>query len=113
MHLRFRSGKSKYKAVKTELDGHVFSSKKEAGRYAHLKLLLRLGEIDALELQPKYVLEVNGQRICAYIADFRYRDVKTGKIVVEDVKSTATKTPVYLLKKKLVAAIHGVIVAEV
>ena len=28
-------------------------------------------------------------------------DVESGKIIVEDVKSVATKTPVYLLKKRL------------
>ena len=42
---------NKYNAKKTELDGIVFDSRKEAGRYAELKLLERAGHIEDLTLQ--------------------------------------------------------------
>jgi hypothetical protein len=39
--------------------------------------------------------------------------VATGEQVTEDVKSKATKTAVYQLKKKLVKALYGVDIVEV
>ena len=36
-----------------------------------------------------------------YVADFVYYDIFKGQKIVEDVKSEATKTQVYKLKKKL------------
>lgn len=46
-----------------------------------------------------------------YRADFSYR--QGGKLVVEDVKSSATRTRVYLDKRKLMREIHGIEVREV
>jgi hypothetical protein len=43
---------------------------------------------------------VNGHKLGYYRADFRYRIVETGATVTEDVKSPATKTPVYQRKQK-------------
>src|ERR1035437_8698472 len=68
---------SKYKNVKTKVlddKGNVlfFDSKKEAKRYGELKILQKNGEIFSLELQKKYLLEVNGYLICKYISDFEY-----------------------------------------
>ena len=102
--------KNKYRAVKTEVDGIVFDSKREAARYMELMLLQRAGEISHLELQPVYECVVNGKKICTYRADFRYF-TKLGNIV-EDVKGV--KTPIYRLKKKLVEALYaGVTILEV
>ncbi len=101
----------KYGAIPTVVDDIRFASKKEAQRYSQLKLLLQAGEITNLELQPKYRLEVNGIHVGDYVADFRYE--RDGETIVEDVKSPATKTPVYRLKKKLMKAIHGVEITEV
>ncbi len=101
---------SKYKAVRTTLDGITFASKREAERYATLKLLEKAGDITKLELQPKYLLVVNGQLICTYVADFRYRNHK-GKLVVEDAKGFPTRD--YQLKKKLMRAIHDIEIREV
>jgi len=103
--------KSKYNAEPVTIDGIRFDSKAEGKRYTELKLLERAGEISGLELQPKFIITVNGFKICEYNADFRY--VRDGKIVVEDVKSEPTKTPVYRLKKKLVYALHGVEITEI
>lgn len=91
--------KSKYKNVKTEVDGITFDSKKEARRYAELKLLEKAGAIRGLELQPRIPLIVNGTKIGTYVGDFQY--IENNEQVIEDVKSTATKTPVYRLKKKI------------
>ncbi len=50
---------SKYKAVRTEVDGIKFASKKEARRYGELLLLQRAGEISNLELQVPFLLTCN------------------------------------------------------
>ena len=97
---------SKYRAVKTTIDGVTFASKKEAARYVELRLCEKYGVISNLELQPKYVLVSkfttrSGEKIreLAYVADFRYVDTSTGLTVVEDVKGM--KTDVYKIKRKL------------
>ncbi|WP_101773179.1 DUF1064 domain-containing protein [Peptostreptococcus faecalis] len=94
---------SKYGNKKVEIDGIKFDSRKEANRYAELKLLERCGDITELELQPRFLLQDkfkhNGKTIrkIEYVADFMY--VRAGTIYVEDVKGM--KTDVYSLKKKL------------
>ena len=45
-----------------------------------------------------------------YIADFRYVDHE-GKTVVED--SKGMRTPVYILKRKLLLWVHGIRIREV
>ena len=102
--------RSKYGNHKIELDGILFDSKKEARRYAELKLLEKAGEIKDLELQKPFIIQPsffdkNGNRQTAikYIADFVYVD-KEGNQIVEDVKSPATrKDRVYRIKKKMMA----------
>jgi len=101
---------TKYGAKKTEIDGYIFDSKAEAGRYSYLLLLEKAGEISNLNLQPVFPLIVNEKRIGKYIADFQYID-RDGIRVVEDVKGVAT--PVYRLKKKIVEAIYGINIVEV
>lgn len=96
--------RTKYNAVKTEVDGIVFDSKKEAERYKELSFLQKTGEIKRLILQPKFVLQegfsVDGKRYreISYVADFMYVD-KDGTRVVEDTKGF--RTDVYAIKKKL------------
>ena len=92
--------KSKYGNQKVEYDGIVFDSKKERDRYCELKILEKAKTITDLKRQVKYVLvEKKGkERETSYIADFVYK--KGNEVVVEDVKSKATKTPLYRLKKK-------------
>jgi hypothetical protein len=102
---------SKYHNIKTEVDDHPFDSKKEASRYAELKLLLQADEISELELQPKFRIEVNRKLICSYFADFRYWDYQKSAYIIEDVKGV--RTPVYRLKKKLVEAVYGIVIVEI
>ena len=111
--IKRKSAMTKYRAVKTEVDGIIFDSKKEAARYKELILLEKSGVISHLELQPRYDCVVNGKKICSYRADFRYFNDQNS--VVEDVKSSYTaKNSTYRLKKKLVEALYpGVIIQEV
>ena len=104
---------TKYHNHKTTHQGIRFDSQKEANRYQELLLLERAGEIRSIELQPRYDLVVNGHKIGFYRGDFRYKDVATGTVILEDVKSPATKTAVYRLKKKLVKALYGIEITEV
>lgn len=104
----------KYRNVKTVVDGITFDSIKESRRYGELKLLERSGRITGLEVQPSFRIVVNDCLICTYKADFRYTTDAphaSGFVVVEDVKGM--KTPVYRLKKKLMLAVHGIIVVEI
>lgn len=109
----------KYHNKKTVYDGIKFDSKKEATRYCELKQLERAGIIKDLRLQPRYILqekyEINGrkERAITYIADFEYYDNEKQKIVVEDVKSPATKTQVYRIKKKLFEKRYNIEVTEI
>ena len=97
---------NKYNAVKTEMDDAVFDSKKEATRYWQLVLLEREGKVKNLQRQVRFVLQdsfINNEkqkvRPIFYIADFCYE--RNGVKIVEDVKSDATRTQVYKVKKKL------------
>lgn len=98
---------SKYKNIKVEYDGINFDSKKERDRYVELKTLYNYGKIRELKVQPRFTLMKSfmkdGKRVrpIEYVADFMYKDIETGKYIVEDVKSEATKTDVYKIKKKL------------
>ena len=95
--------KHKYNAIRTVIDGISFASKREAARYAELKLLERGGVISCLNLQPRFTLQAEfvyrgkKYRAIEYVADFEY--MERGKIIVEDVKGFVT--PIYKLKLKM------------
>lgn len=93
----------------------VFDSKREAERYVALRMQLRSGAIEGLELQPRFVLHVVGPDgvkvpIGSYIADFRFR--QAGRDVIEDVKGFAGKE-LYVWKKRHVQAEYGIAIVEV
>lgn len=99
---------AKYGNRKTVVDGITFASAKEARRAGELKLMQRAGEITDLELQPRFKLEVNGQLVTTYTADFRYR-TKAGAVVIEEVKSPATaKERSYRMAMRLLKALTGI-----
>ena len=104
---------AKYRNQKTEYQGIQFDSRKEASRYQELLWMQAAGVICHIELQPRYDLVVNGNKLGFYRADFRYEETKSGQVITEDVKSPVTKTAVYQLKKKLVKALYGVEIVEV
>jgi hypothetical protein len=101
----------KYGNVPEWVDGIRFASRAEARRYQELKLLVRAGAISHLKIQPSYKLVVNGVKVATYRADFHYDE--NGRLVVEDVKSRPTMTPVYRLKKKLLKALYDIDIKEV
>ena len=103
---------AKYNNTRIRVDGRLFDSKAEAARWQELSLLERAGEITELERQVEYELipKQKGERAVKYIADFRYVDHE-GKTVVEDTKGV--KTPVWIIKRKLMLRVHGIRVREV
>tara|TARA_R110002020_G_scaffold290297_1_gene505791 strand:+ start:922 stop:1254 length:333 start_codon:yes stop_codon:yes gene_type:complete len=94
---------NKFKNKPQVVDNIRFASIKEANRYCELKLMVKESEIKNLECHPKIPLMVNGVNCGFYIADFKYYDNAFKKVIVEDVKSKATITPLYSLKKKIIA----------
>jgi hypothetical protein len=89
--------------------GLKFDSRWEAERWGQLKSMERAGAIDQLDRQIKYELNVNGQKICSYIADYTYLlldEDGSSRFIVEDAKGVLT--PEFKLKKKLMLAIHGI-----
>lgn len=108
--------KSKYRAIKTTVDGITFASKAEAKRYQELKALCLAGHILNLKCQPVFVLAdavtINGRRrpSIRYVADFSYYTPDMD-FVVEDVKGMLT--PVYRLKRHLMKSQLGIDIVEI
>lgn len=109
---------NKYGAKK--VGGHA--SKKEHYRSAQLQQMERAGLIADLREQVSYELipaqyaEVDGRIKCVerslrYVADFVYRDLETGKTVVEDTKGFRTKE--YTIKRKLMLYLKGIRIKEI
>lgn len=127
----------KYKNSPVEYDGISFDSKREAKRYAELKLLERAGKITDLQRQVKFELipaqyeaverwsDKTGKKLkdgkkllekeCSYIADFVY--CADGRRVVEDVKGYRDPQSAgyakFVIKRKLMLYVHGIRIQEV
>jgi hypothetical protein len=102
---------NKYRNIPVVVDGRRFASKREAKRYGELRMLERYGIIRDLVCQPSYRLEVNGEHICVYRADFKYFDTQHNCEVVEDAKGVRTQS--YRIKARLMRAVLGIVVREV
>ena len=107
---KFGNRKVKYKDL-------TFDSKREFEYYLILKDREKKGEIKDLRLLVPYTIQEaytdsNGKKVRAlrYKADFVYFDLRDCKEHIIDVKGY--KTPVYLMKKKLLAA-KGIYIEEV
>ena len=128
------------KAVRVMPDGAEiwFDSQKEARRFDELLVLRKAGKIKDLKLQVDFTLReayttAEGYHVQAirYRADFVYWErveqlwegerIATAPVgprndpwrqVVEDVKSKATKTRVYSIKKKLMLEKFGILIRE-
>jgi len=106
-----------------------FDSQKEAGRYDELMLMLEGGFIKELRIHPAYTLQEpyttpGGGRVKreTFTADFSYvkgewpyadEETRRWTPVVEDVKSKATKTQAYKLRKNRMMERYGIAVTEV
>lgn len=95
---------NKYNAVKTEINGITFDSKKEADYYSNLLLLKKAGIVESFVMQKDFTLQdaftrENGERIKAtrYRADFV---IKYANGIEEVVDVKGMKTRVYINKKK-------------
>ena len=75
----------KYKNVKQTYNGRVYDSKREATHAIELDWRIKAGEV--LKVTPQYRLniKVNGQKICAYIIDFKV-DFPNGTVELHEVK---------------------------
>lgn len=111
--------RQKYGNQKVDRGALHFDSKKEARRFDELQVMLQAGEIRDLRLQVDFTLQEAyttpaGERIRAirYKADFTYYR-RGGEYVVEDVKSAATKTAKYAMKKKMMADRFGLTITEI
>lgn len=111
-------------AQRVDAQGNIlrFDSKKEAARFDVLAAMEQSGQISDLRMQADFTLQeaytdTSGRRVRAirYRADFTYF-TGTGaarKLVVEDVKSSATRTREYFIKKKMLKERFGIDVQEV
>ena len=106
--------KSKYLNKKVEIDGFKFDSIAEGRRYGMLKILLKAKEIKSFEMQVPYKFKLDNKHIFTYKADFViYHNDES--VIIEDVKAWDKKTgkfittPVFNLKKKLLAT-QGVVI---
>ena len=121
---------NKYNAQKFTVYGITFDSRREAKRYQELYFLQQAGKITDLELQKRFELipaqyetypryGKKGQRLkdgkkcvekaVVYVADFVY--YHNGELVVEDTKGVRTEA--YIIKRKLMLAVHSIRIKEV
>lgn len=116
-------GRKKYGKVNHEtvtINGITFDSMAEADRYRVLRVMEKTGKISGLECHPRWEIippqKIEGHRnfqAAHYTADFKYYD-QEGNLIVEDVKSTYTRTlEDYKLRRKLMMLVHGIYVTEV
>ena len=101
-----RIRKHKFNAVKTELDGINFDSKKEARYYTELKLRVKAGEVIFFLRQVPFDLPGKVK----YRIDFQEFH-SDGTIHFVDVKGK--KTEMYIAKKKIVEALYPIEIEEV
>jgi len=93
---------TKYRNQPVVVNGVRFASKAEAKRDAELQSLAKAGKIHRLERQPRFVLRANGEKVCTYVADWRYFEGE--REVVEDKKGV--QTPAFKIKWALAKALH-------
>jgi len=99
--------KNKYGNVKVKNGIHLFDSKKEMRRYHDLLLLVKAGEIQNLQVHPKFTLQKGfrdrgGKAIRAVTVTWDFYYTKGIKVFVEDVKSPITRRETaYNIRKRL------------
>ena len=108
---------NKFNAKKTIIDGITFDSIKEGNYYSQL-LLQKNAKNDtdrviSIELQPRYDIIINGQKIGFYKADFKtgYADKRIEIVDVKGLKK-GSAYQLFRLKKKLVEAIYNIEIIE-
>lgn len=106
--------RSKYMAKKTEYNGEIYDSQKEANHARKLYTKLERKEYKKVERQVKIPIEILGHHICNYICDFVVTGLN-GQKTYEDVKGykKGQAYQMFSLKKKLVKAIYDIDIVEV
>ena len=109
MTVGLKARQNKYKAKPVSEDGYRFLSQLEHRHYLELKLRSRAGDIQDLEVHPRYpiIWPASGAKICVVELDFRYLDSR-GTLHIVDTKGHTTALG--SLKKKLVEAAYGIVV---
>lgn len=108
---------SKYSAKPCQIGAEKYRSQREAARHQDLIRLQRQGLITGLTREVPFVLapsvRIKGEKrarpAVRYYLDFLYTTA-LGETVAEDCKGM--QTPVYRLKKHLMATVHGLHVVE-
>lgn len=95
----------KYNATRTELDGIKFSSKREAGFYATLKLGVQQGTVVQFLRQVPFHLPGGSRYVCDFLVFY-----PDGTCAFIDVKGMETET--FKLKKKMVEELYHPIKIE-
>lgn len=109
---------NKYNARRTEYNGRVFDSKKEADFARHLESLRHAHKeserVVIIEYQIPYPVYIKNKHVFTYIADFRvrYKDKREEVFDVKGMKSGAAYE-MFRLKKKCVEAYYSIEVKEV
>lgn len=101
-----RHVKHKFNAIRAEVDGEKFQSKKEARYFSQLQLARQSGELLFFLRQVPFHLPGGVRYVCDF-AEFW----KSGEVRFVDVKGFATA--VYKSKKKMVEAMYPVKILEV
>lgn len=104
---------SKYGNIKTAYAGRNFDSILEANHAKMLDVMKKAKEpserVTSVIYQYRIPIKVNGILCANYVADF-YVSFADGHKEIHETKGF--KTAVYILKKKLVEALYGVIIIE-
>jgi len=97
----WQTGRNKYHAKKTMVNGMKYDSLKEGSKAMELEMLKKGKAIKGFESHKKIELfGENGARVCNYFADFVIEH-NDETIEILDIKSKITATPVFRLKWKL------------
>lgn len=110
-----RPSSNKFGAVKETVDGIEFDSRHEADVYRTLKIQQMGGLIRDLLCHVPLRVEVNGQYVFAYEADFAFTDCDSGKHHYQDAKGyrKGAAYQLFRLKKAVIRAALGIDIEEV
>ena len=104
---------NKFNAKKTEYNGNVYDSKKEADFARDLDLLIRAREVLGYKTQVDYPVFINNKKVFSYKLDFEITD-KDGRVRLVDIKGykKGSAYQIFKLKRKCVEAYYGVKIDE-
>ncbi len=101
---------TKFNAKQIYIDDIKFHSVGESERYKELKYQKYAGLITDFQMQVPLTCKIGDKKICVYICDFVIT-LNNGNVIYEDYKGF--RTPIYILKKKLVEALYNIEIIEV